>query len=67
MLYFAIFCLFRRSFKDKNYEEWSLEDAQAPLCCERYRDIASMMDQEFTESKYAKPGKMINTRIVRLD
>jgi len=57
-----------RYFKDKNYEEWSLEDAQAPSCCERYRDIASMMDQEFTESKYAKPGKMINTKsIVRLD
>lgn len=57
-----------RYFKDKNYEEWSLEDAQAPSCCEKYRDIAIMMDQEFTESKYAKPGKMINTKsIVRLD
>lgn len=57
-----------RYFKDKNYEEWSLEDAQAPSCCERYRDIACLMDQEFTESKYAKPGRMINTkRIVRLD
>lgn len=57
-----------RYFKDKNYEEWSLDDAQAPSCCDKYHDIACQMDQEFTESKYAKPGRMINTeRVLRLD
>lgn len=57
-----------RYFKDKSYEDWTLDDARAPSCCERYSAIASLVDKEFTESKYAKPGMMINTkRIVRLD
>ena len=49
-------------FKENDYAEWSLEDPKAPSCCETYKMIADKLDQEFVETKYAKPGKLINAK-----
>ena len=49
-------------FKETDYAEWSLEDPKAPSCCETYKMIADKLDQEFVETKYAKPGKLINAK-----
>lgn len=49
-------------FKNTDYSEWSLEDTNAPQCCDRYKRIADVLDEEFTEARYAKPGKRINAR-----
>lgn len=48
-------------FKKTDYAEWSLDNAKAPSCCDTYKKIADILDREFTESRYAKPGMMINT------
>ena len=48
-------------FKNKNFEDWTLDDRLAPSCCDMYRSIADKLDHEFQELKYAKPGRLINT------
>ena len=48
-------------FKNKNFEDWTLDDRIAPSCCDMYRSIADKLDHEFQELKYAKPGRLINT------
>mgnify|MGYP004693690189 FL=1 len=50
-----------RYFKKTDYAEWSLEDPNAPQCCDKYKQIADALDSEFEESKYAKPNTRINT------
>lgn len=49
-------------FKKTDYTDWSLEDRTAPSCCEEYKKIALMLDEEFQDTKYAKPGTTITTR-----
>lgn len=49
-------------FKEKAYSDWTIEDINAPQCCNKYKLIADTLDTEFEDSKYAKPGTMINTR-----
>ena len=49
-------------FKNTDYAEWTLDDCEAPQCCEVYREIADKLDLEFQEGKYAKPGTVINVR-----
>ena len=49
-------------FKNNDYTEWTLDDCDAPQCCDVYREIADKFDLEFQDVKYAKPGKVINTR-----
>ena len=49
-------------FKNNDYTEWTLDDFDAPQCCDVYRVIADKLDLEFQESKYAKPGTFINAR-----
>lgn len=48
--------------KNEDYTEWSLEDKTAPQCCEEYKRLALLLDDEFKDSAYAKPGTIINTR-----
>lgn len=52
-------------FKHKDYNEWTMDDAQAPQCCGLYKEIALKLDAEFQDSKYAKPGTTINTRRIQ--
>lgn len=49
-------------FKKKDYQEWTLDDNNAPTSCDKYKEIANQLDIEFEEEKYAKPGTTINTR-----
>ena len=49
-------------FKNNDYTEWTLDDSKAPQCCDVYKEIADKLDLEFQDVKYAKPGKVINTR-----
>ena len=49
-------------FKKKNYSDWTLNDNDAPSCCDIYKNIADILDHEFQDSKYAKPGTVISTR-----
>ena len=49
-------------FKKNDYTEWTLDDSKAPQCCDVYKEIADKLDLEFQDVKYAKPGKVINTR-----
>ena len=49
-------------FKNNDYTEWTLDDSKAPQCCDVYKEIADKLDLEFQDAKYAKPGKVINTR-----
>lgn len=49
-------------FKDKDFNKWTMDDAQAPQCCGLYKEIALKLDAEFQDNKYAKPGTTINTR-----
>lgn len=49
-------------FKDNDFYEWTMDDAQAPQCCGLYKEMAMKLDAEFQDSKYAKPGTTINTR-----
>ena len=49
-------------FKNNDYTEWTLDDSKAPQCCVVYKEIADKLDLEFQDVKYAKPGKVINTR-----
>lgn len=51
-----------RYFKDNDYNEWTMDDAQAPQCCGIYKEIALKLNAEFQDTKYAKPGTTINTR-----
>ena len=51
-------------FKQNDYNEWTLADCDAPQCCDIYREIADKLDDEFQDAKYAKPGKVINTKRV---
>lgn len=48
-------------FKNKAYTKWTLEDYDAPQCCQQYKKIADLLDKEFQEKKYALPGTIINT------
>ncbi len=48
-------------FKNKDFSEWTLEDYDAPSCCNKYREIADKLDHEFQDARYAKPGTTINT------
>ena len=50
-----------RYFKNTDYADWSLDSPRAPMGCESYKRIADALDNEFTESQYAKPGTLINT------
>lgn len=52
-------------FKKKHYLDWSLEDNDAPLHCDDIKKIALALHNEFTDEKYAKPGKLINTRKIK--
>ena len=49
-------------FKDNDFYEWTMDDAQAPQCCGLYKEMAMKLYAEFQDSKYAKPGTTINTR-----
>lgn len=49
-------------FKSKDYKEWTLDDKNAPTCCDKYKEIANKLDYELEDSKYAKPGKTITTQ-----
>ena len=49
-------------FKNTDYAKWTLDDCEAPQCCDVYRKIADKLDLEFQDVKYAKPGTVINTR-----
>lgn len=49
-------------FKKHEYSDWTLDDHEAPACCELYKSIADLLDNEFQESKYAKAGTFINAR-----
>lgn len=49
-------------FKDKDYKNWTMHDPTAPPCCDEYRKIALVLDTEFQDVKYAKPGKCITTK-----
>ena len=49
-------------FKSKDYKKWTLDDKNAPTCCDKYKEIANKLDYEFEDSKYAKPGKTITTQ-----
>lgn len=49
-------------FKNNDYTKWTLDDSKAPQCCDVYKEIADKLDLEFQDVKYAKPGKVINTR-----
>lgn len=49
-------------FKKNDYTKWTLDDSKAPQCCVVYKEIADKLDLEFLDVKYAKPGKVINTR-----
>lgn len=49
-------------FKNNDFYEWTMDDAQAPQCCGLYKEMAMKLDAEFQDSKYAKPGTTINTR-----
>lgn len=49
-------------FKKNDYMKWTLDDSKAPQCCVVYKEIAYKLDLEFQDVKYAKPGKVINTR-----
>ena len=51
-------------FKEKDYNEWTMDDAKAPQCCAMYKEIALKLDAEFQDSKYAKPGTTINTKTI---
>lgn len=46
-------------FKHKDYNEWTMDDAQVPQCCGLYKEIALKLDAEFQDSKYAKPGTVV--------
>lgn len=48
--------------KEKSYLDWTLDDIEAPQNCDEFKDIAKTLHDEFTDEKYAKPGKVINTR-----
>ena len=52
-------------YKKNDYLDWSLDDNDAPLHCDDMKDIALALHDEFTDDKYAKPGKMINTRKIK--
>lgn len=52
----------QKYFKETDYAEWSPEDNNVPSCCDTYKSIADILDKEFNESKYAKPGTLINTK-----
>lgn len=49
-------------FKNNDYTKWTLDDSKAPQCCDVYKEIADKLNLEFQDVKYAKPGKVINTR-----
>ena len=51
--------------KEKSYLDWTLDDIEAPQNCDEFKDIAKTLHDEFTDEKYAKPGKVINTWITR--
>ena len=51
--------------KNTSYELWTLDYPKAPQCCEQYKKIADVLDAEFQDSKYAKPGTTINTRRIQ--
>lgn len=46
-------------FKENDYDEWSMDDPKAPSCCKVYKEIADLLDKEFQEKQYAKPGLLI--------
>ena len=48
--------------KEKSYLDWTLDDIEAPQNCDEFKDIAKTLHVEFTDEKYAKPGKVINAR-----
>lgn len=48
--------------RKKDYADWTLEDRDAPPCCEEYKRLAMMLDAEFKDTTYAKPGTVITTR-----
>ena len=45
-----------------DYLDWTLGDVEAPQNCDELKDIAKTLHNEFTEEKYAIPGKVINRR-----
>lgn len=51
--------------KEKSYLDWTLDDIEAPQNCDEFKDIAKTLHYEFTDEKYAKPGKVITTRKIR--
>ena len=51
--------------KEKSYLDWTLDDIEAPQNCDEFKDIAKTLHDEFTDEKYAKPGKVITTRKIR--
>ena len=51
--------------KNIYYLDWSLEDNNAPQNCNDLKKMAKTFHDEFTDEKYAKPGKVINTWITR--
>ena len=48
--------------KDNNYIDWTLDDIKAPQNCDELKNIAMTLHNEFTDEKYAIPGKVINRR-----
>lgn len=45
-----------------DYLDWTLDDIKAPQNCDDFKEIAMTIHNEFTDEKYAIPGKVINRR-----
>lgn len=52
----------KKYYKDCKFRQWNAADPLAPESCDKYIEIADMLDREFVDNKYLIPGKLIKRR-----
>lgn len=48
-------------YRKKGTSAWDEEDSSAPQGCDEYIKLAKALKKEFTDERYAKPGRLINS------